>query len=174
MKKSQPAPVTRLKRIAVAVVMSLGTTPVSANMLAISAGGGNLTTHQSNAAFLSYQKKAPSLFKRESLYDFTIGHWNGPTANSAITVARVVRWRLPSPGYYFAGMLGIGLVSQHTDHLGTDGQFIIRLSIGHKFGKYELSIGETHYSNGKYLLNLPWDGDNEGENFTTVMLAREL
>lgn len=145
-----------------------------ADMLAISAGGGNLTTHQSNAVFFSYQKNAPNLFNLESLYDLTLGYWSGPTANSAITLARVVRWHVSPTSYYVAGMLGIGLVNQQTDNLGTNWQFIVRVAFGRKFGNYDLSIGETHYSNGKYLLNLPWDEDNEGENFLTVTLAREF
>jgi hypothetical protein len=124
--------------------------------------------------FLSYQKNAPRLFDHESRYDLTIGYWSGPNHNSTLTVARVVRWSPAPPSYYFAGTLGIGVVDRTTDHLGTTGQFTVRFAVGRRFGKYDLSIGESHYSNGKYALGLGWHGPNTGEDFLSVMLAREL
>ena len=145
--------------------------PAGADMLAVTVGRGNFKSQGSNAAFLSYQKDAPKLFNRESLYDFTLGYWNGSTRNSALTLARVVHWKLSSENY-FAGTLGIGVVDHTTDHLGTTGQFVVRLAFGRKFGKYDLSIGETHYSNGQTVLQ--WHGPNVGEDFLTVMLAREF
>jgi hypothetical protein len=156
------------------LALLLCTQPARAGLLAVTAGSGNLKSHNSNALFLSYQKDAPKLFNQESLYDLTFGYWSGPTHNSALTVARVVRWPLATPGYYFAGTLGIGVVKRTTDYLGTQGQFTVRLAFGRKFGKYELSIGETHYSNGKYALKLNWHGPNTGEDFLTLMLAREF
>lgn len=169
-----PTPRARFIPILLAAGMLLYLCPAGADMLAVSAGGGNLTTHQSSAIFFSYQKDAPNLFKLESLYELTFGYWSGPTANSVLYLSRIVRWYPTPPSYYISGMLGIGLIHHSTDHLGTTGQFAIRLAFGRKFGKYDLSIGETHFSNGKYALNLPWDGDNKGENFLTVMLAREF
>ena len=145
----------------------------AADMLAVAAGRGNIESQGSNAAFLSYQKDAPKLFNRESLYDFTLGYWNGSTRNSALSLARVVRWKLSSE-YYFAGTLGIGVVDHTTDHLGTTGQFVVRLAFGRSFDKYDLCIGETHYSNGKTALGLNWEGPNVGEDFLTVMLARKF
>ena len=145
----------------------------AADMLAVAAGRGNIVSQGSNAAFLSYQKDAPKLFNRESLYDFTLGYWNGSTRNSALSLARVVRWKLSSE-FYFAGTLGIGVVDHTTDHLGTTGQFVVRLAFGRSFEKYDLSIGETHYSNGKTALGLNWEGTNVGEDFLTVMLARKF
>ena len=174
MKKLPPDLVTLLKRTAVVIVLSLGTTPANADMLAVAGGGGNLKTHHSDAMFLSYLIDAPKLFNHESHYDITLGYWNGPTSNTALTLARDMRWQLAPPSYYFAGTLGVGAVSHTTDHLGTNQQFIIRLAVGRKFGKYDLSIGETHYSNGKYVLFLPWNGPNTGEDFLIVMLAREF
>lgn len=169
-----PAPPVRFKPVLLIAVLLAYPCYAAADLLAVAAGGGNLKTHGSNAVFLSYQKDAPRLFNRESLYDFTFGYWSGPTRNSALTVARVVRWQLAPPNYYFAGMLGIGVVDRTTDHLGTQGQFTVRLAVGRKFGKYDLSIGESHYSNGKYLLRLNWHGPNTGEDFLTIMLAREF
>jgi hypothetical protein len=145
----------------------------AADMLAVAVGRGNIFSQGSEAVFLSYQKEAPRLFDRESLYDLTLGYWSGSTHNSALTLARVVRWKL-SPESYFAGTLGIGMVDRTTDHLGTQGQFVVRLAFGRRFGKYDLSIGETHYSNGKTALQLNWHGPNTGEDFLTVMLAREF
>ncbi len=163
-----------LLRIAALLAMLAGTRFASADMLAVTAGRGNIYSQGSNAVFLSYQKDAPKLFNRDSLYDFTFGYWSGSTHNSALTVARVVRWPLAKPGYYFAGTLGVGVVERTTDHLGTQGQFTIRLAFGRKFGKYDLSIGESHYSNGKTVLWLDWHGPNTGEDFLTLMLARKF
>jgi hypothetical protein len=145
----------------------------TADMLAVTVGRGNIYSQGSDAVFLSYQKDAPKLFNRESLYEFMFGYWSGSTHNSALTLARVVRWKL-SPESYFAGTLGIGVVDRTTDHLGTQGQFVVRLAFGRRFGKYDLSLGETHYSNGKTALQLNWRGPNTGEDFLTVMLAREF
>jgi hypothetical protein len=142
-------------------------------MLAVAVGRGNSFSQGSNAVFLSYQINAPKRFNRESLYDLTLGYWGGENYNTALTVARVLRWKL-SPESYFAGTLGIGMVDRTTDHLGTLGQLVARLAFGRKFGKYDLSIGETHYSNGKTALGLDWEGPNTGEDFLTVMLAREF
>jgi len=147
--------------------------PAGADMLAVTLGRGNIYSQGSLAVFLSYQKDAPKLFNQEGFYDFTFGYWSGSTYNSAVTVARVVRWKL-SRETYFAGTLGIGVVDHTTDHLGTIGQFVVRLAFGRRLGKYDLSIGETHYSNGKTALGLNWDGPNTGEDFLTLMLAREF
>jgi hypothetical protein len=146
---------------------------IAADMLAVAAGHGNIYSQGSDVVFLSYQKYAPKLFNRESLYDLMFGYWSGSTHNSALTLARVVRWKLSNENY-FAGTLGIGVVDRTTDHLGTTGQFVARLAFGRKFGKYDLSIGETHYSNGKTALQLNWHGPNTGEDFLAMMLAREF
>jgi len=174
MKQRKHDPSFALMRIAALLVMLPGARFANADMLAVTVGGGNLKSHDTKAVFLSYQKNAPRLFNRESLYDITFGYWSGANHNSALTVARVVRWQLSPPSYYFAGTLGIGVVERTTDNLGTQGQFTVRLAFGRKFGKYDLSIGETHYSNGKYALKLGWHGPNTGEDFLTVMLAREF
>ena len=145
----------------------------AADMLGVTAGHGNIYSQGSDAVFLSYQKEASKLFNRESLYELMFGHWSGSTHNSVLTLARVVRWKLSNESY-FAGTLGIGMVDRTTDHLGTQGQFVARLAFGRRFGKYDLSIGETHYSNGKTALRLNWHGPNTGEDFLTVMLAREF
>ena len=166
-------PFFALMRIAALLAMLPGAPFANADMLAVTAGQGNLKSHGSNAVFLSYQKSAPDLFNRESRYDITFGYWSGANHNSALTVARVVRWKI-SQDSYFAGTLGIGAVKRTTETLGTQGQFTVRLAFGRKFGKYDLSIGESHYSNGKYALKLGWHGPNTGEDFLTVMLAREF
>jgi len=145
----------------------------AADMLAVAVGRGNIFTQGSDAVFLSYQIDAPKLFNRESRYDLMFGYWSGSTHNSALTLARVIRSKLSNESY-FAGTLGIGVVDRTTDHLGTQGQFVARLAFGRKFGKYDLSIGETHYSNGKTALRLDWHGPNTGEDFLTMMLAREF
>jgi hypothetical protein len=173
MKQRQRGPFFTLQRITGALAIFLCTHIASADMLAVSAGRGNMVSPGSNALFLTYLKDAPKLFNRESFYDFTFGYWTGSTYNSALTVARQLRWKL-SPETYIAGTLGIGIVDHVTDNLGTQGQFTIRLAYGRKFGKYDLSIGENHYSNGQKALLLDWHGPNHGEDFLTLMLAREF
>jgi hypothetical protein len=145
----------------------------AADMLAVSAGRGNIVSQGAYAVFLSYQKDAPKLYNFESLYDLTFGYWSGSTHNSALSLGRVLRWKF-SNETYIAGTLGIGVVDRVTDHLGTQGQFMMRLAVGRKFGKYDLSIGENHYSNGKTALKLGWHGPNTSEYFLTAMLAREF
>ena len=161
-----------LKRTSAIAGLLLFPPPASADTLGVAAGRGNINSQGSSAVFLSYRKDAPKLFQRHSLYDLTFASWGGSRHNSALTLAREVRWKL-SRESYIAGSLGLGLVKRATDHLGTDGQFITRLAFGRQFGKYELSIGETHYSNGKTALHLNWHGPNRGEDFLTLMLARE-
>jgi len=171
MNKRQRDPFLTVMRNAGMLAVLLGASPASADTLAVAAGSGNFKSHDSNAAFLSYQKNAPELFNHESLYDFTLGYWNGSTRSSALTFARVVRWKI-SPEGYLAGTLGIGAVDRTTDHLGTQGQFILRLAYGRQFGKYDLSIGETHYSNGQIVFH--WHGPNVGEDFLTLQVGREF
>lgn len=146
--------------------------PTGADMLAVAVGRGNIYSQGTNVVFFSHQKDAPTIFNQKSLYDLSIAHWDGRNYNTALTVARTLRWKL-SPENYFAGTLGIGVVDRTTDHLGTTGQFVARLAVGRQFGKYDLSLGETHYSNGKTALRLNWHGPNTGEDFLTLMLARE-
>jgi len=171
MKNRQRDPSLTVMRIAGMLAVLLGASPASADTLAVAAGSGNFKSHDSNAAFLSYQKNAPELFNHESLYDFTLGYWNGSTRNTALTFARVVRWKI-SPESYLAGTFGIGVVARTTDSLGTQGQFTLRLAYGRKFGKYDLSIGEVHYSNGQTVFH--WHGPNVGEDFLTLQIAREF
>lgn len=168
-----PAPRVRFKPILLLAGMLLYPCSAGADMLAVAVGHGNIHSQGSNAVFFSYQKDAPTLFNQKSLYELSIAYWGGQNYNTALTIARALRWKL-SPENYFAGTLGIGVVDRTTNNLGTTGQFVTRLVFGHKFGEYDVSIGETHYSNGKNALGLDWEGPNNGENFLTVMLAREF
>ncbi|WP_172425859.1 acyloxyacyl hydrolase [Sulfuricaulis limicola] len=168
-----PVPRVRFKFIPVAAGMLLYACSTGADMLAVAVGYGNISSSGSNAVFVSYQKDAPALFNRKSLYELSIAYWSGPNYNTALSFGRTLRWKL-SPENYCAATLGIGMVDRTTDHLGTTGQFMVRLAFGRKFGEYDLSIGETHYSNGKTALGLDWDGPNVGEDFLTLMLAREF
>ena len=144
-----------------------------ADRLAVAVGRGFIHSGETNAVFLSYQKDAPTIFNLEGFYDLSIAYWSGENYNSALTVARTLRLPLVRE-YYLVGALGVGMVNRTTDNLGTLGQFVARYAFGRTFGKYDLSIGHTHYSNGKKVLRLNWDGPNGGEDFLTIMLAREF
>jgi len=142
-----------------------------ADTLAIGAGYGNIKSQDATAAFLRCQKDAPRLWGRDSFYELALASWDGSNRNNAIGVARGLRWPW-SQKNFFSAELGIAYVTRTTDHLGTQGQFFFHGALGHRFGKYTLSIGETHYSNGQKVMH--WHGPNVGEDFLTLHLGREF
>lgn len=95
--------------------------------------------------------------------------------------ARIITTRSVSPaacgthgggGKYFSASGGLGYVARKTDYLGTHPQFLWRLAFGNRFGNYDLSIAQVHYSNGKKIFG--WDGPNRGQDFLTLQLGREF
>ena len=65
---------------------------------------------------------------------------------------------------------GVGLVSERTENLGTNGQFIGKATIGVMvLNCIEISGGYTHISNGKVVFH--WPGVNRGENFPNIQLS---
>ena len=144
---------------------------VQADQLILGAGLGNIYSQGATAAFLRYQMPAATLAGRDSFYEVSAASWNGSSHNNAIVVARGIRWPAGSKSYLSAE-LGAGAVSRVTDRLGTHGQFFFHAAFGQRFGRYDLSIGETHYSNGKSIFH--WHSQNKGENFLTLQLGREF
>lgn len=142
-----------------------------ADRLALGVGIGNIYSQDATATFLRYQMPAATLAGRDSFYEASAVSWDGSNHNNAIGVARGMRWSTGSESYLSAE-LGVGAVSRLTDRLSTHGQFFFHGVFGQRFGPYDLSIGEAHYSNGKSIFR--WRGPNKGENFLTLQLGREF
>lgn len=142
-----------------------------AEALAIETGWGDFKSRGTESVFLRYLKDAPPLFGYDSFHDFSLASWNGPNHNDSIGIARGLRhaWR---GGKYLSASGGLGYVAQKTDYLGTHMQFVLRLAFGNRFGNYDLSIAQVHYSNGKKIFG--WDGPNRGQDFLTLQLGREF
>jgi Lipid A 3-O-deacylase (PagL) len=144
---------------------------VHADAVLFGTGYGNFRQGGATAVFLRYQTQAPTVLGHASLYELSVGAWNGPNRNAVVALARGIRWRW-SPKIYLGAELGIGAVMQTTDHLGTHLQFVSHVVVGRQFGRYDLTLGETHYSNAKDLFH--WSGPNVGENFLTLELGRDF
>lgn len=158
-----------------ALAFAIATTPYSsfakANAFSTGVGFGDIRSQGATAIFLRYQTGAAELFGRESFYELSLGAWNGSNRNSAIAIARGIGWYWSS-GNFLTIELGAAAVGRTTDHLGTHAQFVSHLVIGRRFGNYDLSLGQTHYSNAKDLFH--WTGPNIGENFLTLEFGREF
>ncbi len=142
-----------------------------AGALAIETGWGDFKSRGTESVFLRYLNEAPPLFGYDSFHDFSLASWNGPNHNNAIGIARGLRrtWRGEK---YLSASGGLGYVAQKTDYLGTHLQFVLHLAFGSRFGNYDLSIAQVHYSNGKKIFG--WDGPNRGQDFLTLQLGREF
>ncbi len=154
-----------------AIAALTGAPAVKAETLAIEGGWGDFKSRGTEVVFLRYWKDAPPLFGYDGFYEFSFASWNGPNRNDAIGVARGLRhtWREKR---YFSASGGLGYVARTTDYLGTHPQFLWRLAFGNKFGVYDLSIAQVHYSNGKKIFG--WNGPNRGQDFLTLQLGREF
>ena len=159
----------RLPLAALALLAVLGYAPSRAGILALAAGQGNIVSQNERGVFVRYLPDAPVLFGQAGYYDLALGHWDGPTHNTAVSIGRGLRWGSPRR-IYFAAEIGVGYIDRVTEHLGTRGEFALGVAVGHRFGAYDLSLEQVHYSNGK--LAFAWSGPNRGENFLTLQVGR--
>jgi hypothetical protein len=144
-----------------------------AGQLMLGAGIGNDNSHESEAAFAHYLDAVAPLFKYESFYEITLGAWNGPTKNQIIALSRGVYFKpFKKDSDYISLSGGVGAVANETVFLGTHFQFIFRLALGRRFGRYDLSINQYHISNGKNIFG--WNGPNVSENYLTLQIGMEL
>lgn len=137
-----------------------------ADQLAPGLGGGNQRT-RGDAIVRAYHKDAAPLWGFDGRVEFTLASWNGGDRNDVLGVARSLRRTLGEKGYVSAS-LGLGYVSRSSDHLGGHGQFTLRVALGRRLGRYDLSLAQQHYSNGGTAR------PNTGENFLVLALRREF
>lgn len=139
-----------------------------ADMLSLETGRGFHRSSHSEIFTLRYHWDAPDLLGLPGHYEALLSGWNGRRRAAAVGLARSVRWFWSDP-WYVSGSAGIAYLDRITDNLGTRFQMAFRLGLGRTFGRWDLSAGYAHFSNGKLLFN--WDGPNNGENFITIRLG---
>ena len=151
--------------------------PIVANAdgLFVETGPGISHSNGSMAMFMRYQREAPALFGRASFYEVSYGSWSGPHRNEALALARGILWPSGEEGYV-SFEAGLGRVRTTTGNLDTPMEILLRAAYGRRIGRLDVSLGFTHFSNGKKLLrNIypPWwdHGPNFGEYFPTLQLG---
>jgi hypothetical protein len=125
--------------------------------------------------FMRYQREAPALFGRASFYEGSYGSWSGRHRNEAASLARGIVWPSGEDGY-MSFEAGLARVRTTTGNLDTPIEILLRAAYGRRIGRLDISLGFTHFSNGKKLLrNIypPWwnHGPNFGEYFPTLQLG---
>lgn len=127
------------------------------------------------AVFLRYERDAPALFGQAGFYEASYGSWSGPNRNEAAALARGLLWPAGKRGYLsFAA--GLGLVRRKTENLDTPLEILLRAAYGLRAGRFDISLGFTHFSNGKKLFRgihpAWWDhGPNYGEYFPSIRVG---
>ena len=140
-----------------------------ADGLFVEAGWGFNYT-RSETVFLRYYKDTSPVFGLNSFYDFSLASWNGPSNNHAVTIGRGVLWGWTEE-FYSSFEAGGAYLWKTTENLGTRLQLAFRFAFGLKAGKFDISAGYNHFSNGKEIYS--WsNGTNRGENFVTLQIGR--
>jgi len=142
--------------------------PATADGLFIEGGPGIIQSMSSSVVLARYQKDGMPLFGYDGFYEGIYAYWNGSNHAVDVAIARGLRWKLKGDGY-FSTALGVGYMDRETDNLGTHFEFYIRLALGRRTGRYDLSLGYVHISNGKLILG--WHGADNGENFITLSMG---
>jgi hypothetical protein len=168
---------SRIAGLVLALLYALLLWPVAADAdgFFVESGPGVSHSRGSFALFMRYQRNAPALFGHESFYEVSYGSWNGPNRNEAAALARGIGWQSGDDGYV-SFEAGLGLVRKTTGNLDTPVEILLRAAYGRRVGRLDISLGFTHFSNGKKLLrNIypPWweRGPNFGEYFPTLQLG---
>jgi len=153
-----------------AAVLLCCSAPAYADGIFLEAGQGFHHSARSQALLLSYHRDSPPLLGLDSYYAASLGSWNGEDRNSAFVLAKGIRMRLNGKSYASLEP-GAAYLGRTTDNLGTRLQFALRIALGMRAGKYDLSLGYRHFSNGKGVFS--WtDTPNYGENFVTLQIGR--
>ena len=137
-------------------------------MLAVEAGPGISHSSDGNMLGIRYEADWVPVEQMMSFVDLSASTWSGDAENTSVGAALGLRYGLPRDNYLSASM-GLAYVANETENLGTNGQFLFRFALGHRYERYDFSIGYTHYSNGKGLFG--WDGPNRGDDFITLQLG---
>ncbi len=143
-------------------------TDASADGIFVEGGPGIIQSLSTDIVLLRYQKDVAPLFGKSSFYECIYAYWNGGNHAQDISIARGLRWTLEK-NRYFSTALGAGYLDRETGNLGTHFEFYIRLAVGVRTDRYDVSLGYIHISNGKFLLG--WDGPDNGENFITLSMG---
>ncbi|HEX9112725.1 MAG TPA: acyloxyacyl hydrolase [Nitrospirota bacterium] len=161
--------------LALFFVLLLRPEAAAADGFFVESGPGVMHSRGSVALFLRYQRDAPALFGQAGFYEVSYGSWSGKNRNEAIALARGIE--LPSGEHgYLSFTAGLGVVRTTTRNLDTPVEFLLRGAYGRRVGRYDISLGFTHFSNGKFFfrrIHPPWwdRGPNFGENFPTLQLG---
>jgi hypothetical protein len=156
--------------VAVLITMLLAcSTPAHADGVFLESGPGFYKSTDSQALFLSYQIDSPPLFGLNGYYDVALGSWNGPNRDKALVLAKGILMNLSGTSYISLEPGGAYL-ERTTANLGTRLQFAFRSALGLRTGKYDISIGYKHFSNGKGIFR--WtEKANFSENFITLQVG---
>jgi Lipid A 3-O-deacylase (PagL) len=160
---------------ALLVVLLFWPVDAKADGFFVESGPGVFHSRGSVALFLRYQRDAPALFGQAGFYEASYGSWNGANRNEAIALARGIVWPFGEHDYLcFAA--GLGRVRTTTKNLDTPIEILLRGAYGRRVGRFDISLGFTHFSNGKFFfrsIHHPWwdHGPNFGENFPTLQVG---
>jgi len=159
----------RLWKVIFIPMLLFATTSAHADGVFLEGGQGLFQSTDSQAMFLSYQKDSPPIFGVNSFSKVALGSWNGQNRNDAIVLAQGIWWNL-SRKSYLCFEPGGAYITKTTHNLGTPLEFAFRSALGIRTGKYDLSVGYRHFSNGKGIFH--WtDTPNFGENFITLQIG---
>lgn len=139
------------------------------------AGPGVSRSRGSFATFMRYQRDAPALFGLAGFYELSYGAWSGQNRNEAAALGRGIVWPSGERGYV-SFEAGLARVRRATGNLDTPVEILLRASYGLRAGRFDISLGFTHFSNGKKLLQAIhqswWErGPNFGEYFPMVQMG---
>lgn len=141
----------------------------------LESGPGIIHSRGSVAVFLRYQRDAPALFGQAGFYEASYGWWSGANRNEALALARGLLWPAGEHSY-LSFEAGLGLVRAKTKNLDTPLEILLRGAYGLRAGRFDISLGFTHFSNGKKVFRSIhpswWDrGPNFGEYFPTIQVG---
>lgn len=165
----------RIAGLALLVVLLFWPDDVKADGFFVESGPGVFHSRGSVALFLRYQRDAPALFGQAGFYEVSYGSWSGKNRNEAIALGRGIE--LPSGEHgYLSFTAGLGIVRRTTRNLDTPVEILLRGAYGRRVGRFDISLGFTHFSNGKFFFHRIhpswWNrGPNFGENFPTLQVG---
>lgn len=140
----------------------------SADGLFVETGAGFARSLNTGVILARYQKDTSPLWGYESFYEGIYARWSGENHAEDFALSRGIRLRVAEDAYYSA-TVGVGHISRITGNLGTPFDFYFRIAYGRKTGRYDISLGVIHISNGKPLFG--WSGPDNGENFITLAVG---
>jgi hypothetical protein len=158
--------------IAGALVIALA--PVAARAYWIGGGIGyglHRTSYPGTAYLVRWQYDLQPWRFLERYAELAAGNWTGNTDNNVLSVSLGARYGLTANVRLY-GSLGAGYVTEHTENLGTHGQFAWCLGATYRFGTYEVAFSQIHYSNGREIFGSR--GPNAGDNFLMLTVMRSL